>query len=581
MRICAVRVKLSAAAVVAAIAMLVASVVPGLTNPAAAQPDPAFVDLGTFGGQRALSKAITSDGTVIGTAEHGDPQNPGLNIGVGFIRSPDGSVQKITSTDASWEVFGANNKGLVVGGTFKPHQPDPEIRAFVYDDRTSVAELIPRSPSDSVPHAADINDQGLVVGSTDILSDSTVFLYDTTTKTRSSAPNFPAGWSVEASDINNEGLFVGSSTPGANPAHGFAYDTTTDTLTEIPPPPGLLMDSVEAVNDHGLAVGIARHGSSGDQRAFVWNRATGQSIDLSQLAHTSYTDAKAYGINNGGEIVGCVSGLTNAQGTGVSGSFVYRPDTGRMQVMPPTSKYGGTCAKDINDSGLVAGDGLNAHAFVYDSRQGASNNSYTTALYHDFLGRAPDAAGLTGWDAWLDEGSFDRYTVATSFSTSPEWVERTVIGLYHDTLGRDPDQGGLKYWTDQIRSGHLTVAQVATQFYASPEYFQGFGHSDLRTWVTDLYHKVLGRSPDQGGLDYWVSVAADQGRAAVAGPFYQSTESRYRRVTDLYQHLLGRNPDDAGLRFWAQRILQDDDLVLAAHLAASPEYGLRADQRYP
>ena len=67
---------------------------------------------------------------------------------------------------------------------------------------------------------------------------------------------------------------------------------------------------------------------------------------------------------------------------------------------------------------------------------------------------------------------------------------------------------------------------------------------------------------------------------SVALRFYQSEESRFTRVAGLYQALLGRAPDPDGQAYWARRILRDGDLVLAADLAASPEYFDRAQVRF-
>lgn len=44
--------------------------------------------------------------------------------------------------------------------------------------------------------------------------------------------------------------------------------------------------------------------------------------------------------------------------------------------------------------------------------------------------------------------------------------------------------------------------------------------------------------------------------------------------------LLGRAPDSGGLAYWASQIGTEGDLVLAANLAASPEYFDRAQTRF-
>ena len=70
------------------------------------------------------------------------------------------------------------------------------------------------------------------------------------------------------------------------------------------------------------------------------------------------------------------------------------------------------------------------------------------------------------------------------------------------------------------------------------------------------------------------------GRAKVALAFYQSMESRLKRVDVLYQALLGRGPDSVGWPYWAQTVLSSGDITLAINLADSAEYWMRASTRY-
>jgi len=211
------------------------------------------------------------------------------------------------------------------------------------------------------------------------------------------------------------------------------------------------------------------------------------------------------------------------------------------------------------------------------------DEAYVASAYHDFLGRVPHGVE---WDAIEN----DLTTPATrgefvgTLATSPEWVSRTVQRLYTDTLGRDGDSGGVAYWVGKIRTKQLTVAQVASFMYSSQEYFDGFGNGVVRTWVLDLYTKILLRSgaSDPSGVDYWVKMTAKIGRTKVAYAFFQSDESRHTRVKGLYETLLGRSPvgDQAGWDYWAKVITTKGDLALASALAASDEYYARAGVQY-
>lgn len=206
--------------------------------------------------------------------------------------------------------------------------------------------------------------------------------------------------------------------------------------------------------------------------------------------------------------------------------------------------------------------------------------SFATAARTDFLGAEPDVRRVEA-DSLALEAGLARSTFLTRLSTSDAWLAGVVDDLYQDTLGRPGDPSGTAFWIGQLRSGRRTVAQAAASFYASPEYYRGFGGGTDRTWVADLYPKLLGRTADPGGLDYWTRQTATAGRDSVARRFYQSPESARQRVRSLYADLLGRAPDPSGLAYWSGRVVTDGDLALAVQLAASNEYRTRASTRFP
>lgn len=209
-----------------------------------------------------------------------------------------------------------------------------------------------------------------------------------------------------------------------------------------------------------------------------------------------------------------------------------------------------------------------------------ATQSFATAARTDFLGSTPSVRRVEADGLALDAG-LARTTFLTRLSTSDPWLAAVVDGLYQDTLGRPGDPSGTAFWIGQLRSGRRTVAQAAAAFYASAEYYRGFGGGTDRTWVADLYPKLLGRAPDPGGLDYWTRQTATAGRDSVARRFFQSPESARQRVTGLYQDLLGRAPDPSGLAHWSAKVVTDGDLALAVALASSNEYRNRAASRFP
>ena len=79
--------------------------------------------------------------------------------------------------------------------------------------------------------------------------------------------------------------------------------------------------------------------------------------------------------------------------------------------------------------------------------------------------------------------------------------------------------------------------------------------------VANMYHAVLGRNADAGGLEFWFD-RADEGVSlnAIANAFLISAEYGNKSQTDaqfidtLYTQLLGREADASGSNFWLDRL---------------------------
>ena len=107
--------------------------------------------------------------------------------------------------------------------------------------------------------------------------------------------------------------------------------------------------------------------------------------------------------------------------------------------------------------------------------QGNAGNAYR--LYQAAFDRTPDTAGLSFWVHALDEGTSIQ-TVAQDFTHSSEFqalygganpAPVTVVTLlYHNVLGRAPDQAGLNFWVSAMANG-TTVGEVLEGFAVSSE----------------------------------------------------------------------------------------------------------------
>ena len=159
---------------------------------------------------------------------------------------------------------------------------------------------------------------------------------------------------------------------------------------------------------------------------------------------------------------------------------------------------------------------------------GRDDAGYITDLYATFLDRAPDAAGLSFWQANLS-GGMPRGVALASFMFSAEFVAfaRTLYGdtpvrpeidvvtdFYRGLLGRLPDDSGFTSWVAAFRTAQCsgTAEAVAAQadaissaFTQSPEYLgRGRNNADF---VGDLYNAFLRRGGDLDGVNFWIAQA--------------------------------------------------------------------------
>jgi hypothetical protein len=96
--------------------------------------------------------------------------------------------------------------------------------------------------------------------------------------------------------------------------------------------------------------------------------------------------------------------------------------------------------------------------------------------------------------------------------------------LYQAAFNRTPDLGGLGYWIDVLDRG-ANLTSVAEGFVDSKEFHDayrvGLSNRDL---VTQFYHNILHRDPDAGGLDFWTGIL-DRKVASVGYVLGQISES--------------------------------------------------------
>ncbi len=221
-------------------------------------------------------------------------------------------------------------------------------------------------------------------------------------------------------------------------------------------------------------------------------------------------------------------------------------------------------------------DNLPDHAAAAATSPAATPDAQAiiTALYHDILHRAPDPGGLSLFVGQL-QGGASRGAIAGSLLNSREYFGLVVDQAYAQYLHRAADAGGREYWIGQLLAG-ASEDTVAAGLLQSPEY--SLMHGSNQAFVTALYHDVLGRAPDAGGLSHYLdALGGGQSRSDTISQLLASPERTNLLVQAAYAQTLGRAADAGGLTYFANQLrsggLNQRSLISA--LVDSQEYLLK------
>lgn len=141
----------------------------------------------------------------------------------------------------------------------------------------------------------------------------------------------------------------------------------------------------------------------------------------------------------------------------------------------------------------------------YVRDHGGSDAGWVSGMYHDLLGRAPDAQGLQYWTARLRSGE-SHYAVALGFAASAEREALAIDADYRAFLGRPADQAEVASWVAQFAAGVHRDALVAA-LIGSAESFNNpsKGDGSDAAWVESVYRNLFALSVPAGEEQYWVS----------------------------------------------------------------------------
>ena len=163
-----------------------------------------------------------------------------------------------------------------------------------------------------------------------------------------------------------------------------------------------------------------------------------------------------------------------------------------------------------------------------------------------------------------------------SFATTGDLVEWAYVKV----LGRSPDSGGLSFWRGSLDRGSDPVAFV-DGLLRSPEADAWIGQ------VIRAYRSAYGRGADVGGLRFWLGQRAGAGgrsfREVSYSSFVRSPEfdAKYGGTSDdefvrrIYVNALGREPDAGGQAHWVGRLRDTSRPQIVFEISESAEHRAR------
>jgi hypothetical protein len=153
-----------------------------------------------------------------------------------------------------------------------------------------------------------------------------------------------------------------------------------------------------------------------------------------------------------------------------------------------------------NDT-VYGGGGLNTSVYSGILSQ------YSVMSSGNTLTVADSVANRDGIDSLINvqQVKFTDYTVIFDLHSQEDTL---VYELYQAAYARTPDNAGFRFWATIGDTNNLSAISLADSFLSAPEFTQKYGANPSNTaYVTALYTNVLGRTPDAGGLNFWIGVA--------------------------------------------------------------------------
>lgn len=244
----------------------------------------------------------------------------------------------------------------------------------------------------------------------------------------------------------------------------------------------------------------------------VESYAIGASANLSISGNTLTVNPSADLVAGAGYMLSVPGGAVKdlaGNGLAVAASVSFTTDQNRVSVAANNAPLAGTAGSDV-----MSGDARN-NVFIGSGGKDTIDGGAGIDMLQLSGARAGYSVSLNASNATLADAGGNIVNLANveRVQFSDAMVALDIAGnggqvyrLYQAAFNRSPDSGGLGYWIGVMDSG-ANLLDIASGFVNSAEFREMYGVNPTNTsLVTTMYMNILHRAPDSAGLDYWVDV---------------------------------------------------------------------------
>jgi hypothetical protein len=179
----------------------------------------------------------------------------------------------------------------------------------------------------------------------------------------------------------------------------------------------------------------------------------------------------------------------------------YAAKAAAMEGSGPSPTTAQTFISTAANDTFTGGSAVDTVVYAGARSQYQVSTSGGTITVTDSVSGRDGADTLTG----VEQLKFSDTTLVFDLTSAQD---KLVYEIYQAAYARTPDLNGFRYWAQRADSEGLSGLSLADAFLQAAEFTQKYGaNPNNATYVTALYTNVLGRAPDQSGIDYWVGQA--------------------------------------------------------------------------